>query len=87
MGNPLARAAHILIAALDQKQRGIFKEVAEFFQILRAERAVDHAMIAAHRNRHALAGDDLIAIIDHRNLRDFSDSEDETLRRIDHRAE
>ena len=44
-------------------------------------------MIAAHRDRHAVADDDLIAIVDHRKFRDFPNSENETLRRVNHRAE
>ena len=59
----------------------------EFLQILRAERAVDHAMVAAHAERHALADDDLVAIINHRNFRDLANGENESLRRIDDRGE
>jgi len=76
-----------VIAALKQKQRGIFKKVAEFFQILRAEGTVDDAMVAAHRDRHAMTDDDLIRIVDHRNFGDFADGQNESLRRIDHGAE
>src|SRR5439155_19961770 len=39
-------------------------------------------MITAHRERHAMARDDLVAIIDHRNFRNLANSENETLRRI-----
>src|SRR2546427_12537403 len=39
-------------------------------------------MIAAHRERHAMANDDLVTIIDHRNFCNPANSENETLRRI-----
>ncbi len=61
----------------------IFQQMPQLLQIFRAERAVDHAMIAAHRDRHAMAHADLVAIVDHGPLRDRADGEDETLRRID----
>ena len=48
----------------NQQQRGVFQKVAEFFQIFGAQGAVDHAVVAAHRERHAMADDDLVAIID-----------------------
>ena len=51
---------------LNQKQRGTLEKMAQFFQIFRAERAIDDAVIAAHPDRHALADNDLIGIIDHR---------------------
>jgi hypothetical protein len=37
--------------------------MAKFLQVLCAEGAVDDAVIAAHRYRHAMSDDDLIAII------------------------
>ena len=57
--------------------------MAELFQILRAQSAVDHAMIAAHRDRHAMAGDDLVAVVDYRRFCDPTDRKDEALGRID----
>ena len=84
MGNRFTRPACALISALYQQQRRVFEKVAEFFQILRAQSAVDHAMIAAHRDRHPVAEYDLVALVDHRNLGDLADGEDESLRRIDY---
>ena len=40
-------------------------------------------MIAAHRDRHAMTGDDLVGGIDDWNFRDLAHSKDETLRWID----
>jgi hypothetical protein len=48
---------------LHKKQRGIFEKLAKFFQILRAKRAVDHAVIATHPDGHAMANDDLIVAV------------------------
>ena len=73
-------------ASLHQKQRGIFEEVAEFFQVLSAERAIDDAMIAAHSDRHAMADHDLVAVVDYRRFCDPPDRKDEALGRIDHRG-
>src|SRR5438046_3714430 len=56
--------------------------MAEFFEIDRAERAVDDAMVAAHPDRHAMTDDDLIAVIDDRHFVDFSDGENKALWRI-----
>ena len=56
--------------------------MSQFFQILSAKRTIDDAMIAAHRERHAMADDDLVAIIDYRNFRNPANSENETLWRI-----
>ena len=67
---------------LNQQERGIFEQVAEFLEILRAEGAIDHAVIAAHPDRHAMADDDLVAIIDDWLFGDRADGENETLRRI-----
>lgn len=39
-------------------------------------------MITAHCERHAMADDDLVAIVDYRKLRDPANSENETLRRV-----
>src|SRR5437588_6148882 len=75
------------IVDLNQEQRGIFEKVAEFFQIFRAERAVDDAVVAAHRDRHTMTGDDLVGVIDNWDFRDLADGEDETLRRIDNGGE
>ena len=44
-------------------------------------------MIAAHGDRHLLADDDLVAIVNHRHLVHFADRENETLRGVDDRAE
>ena len=54
----------------------------EFLEIFGAERAVDDAMVAARRDRHAIADDDF-----DRNRRlpgsfNLAHSENETLRRI-----
>ena len=54
------------IDALNQKQRRIFEKMPELFQVIRAERAVDHSVIATHANRHAMTDHDLIGFIDHR---------------------
>ena len=54
----------------------------ELFQIFRAERAVDDAMVATHRDRHAMADCDLVTVVNDRNLCDFADGENETLWRI-----
>ncbi len=56
--------------------------MAEFFQIFRTESTVDDTMVAAHRDRHAMADNDLVAIVDHRNFCDPADGENESLRRI-----
>src|SRR5205809_4707888 len=56
--------------------------MAEFFEIDRAERAVDDAMVATHPDRHAMTDDDLIAVIDDRHFVDFSDGENKALWRI-----
>ena len=55
----------------------------EFFEILSAECAVDDAVVTAHRDQHAMADNDLIAIIDDGHFRDLADGENESLRRID----
>src|SRR6266487_6373878 len=57
--------------------------MAKFLQVLCAEGAVDDAVIAAHRDRHAMADDDLVAIIEYWHFRDPADCKNETLRRID----
>ena len=44
--------------------------MAQFFQVFGAEGAVDHAVIAAHGERHAMAHNDLVAIIHYGDLRD-----------------
>jgi len=46
---------------LDEQQRWIFQQVPQFFQLLRIQSAVDDAMVAAHRDRHAMADYDLVA--------------------------
>ena len=56
--------------------------MAQFFQVFSAEGAIDHAVITAHRERHAMARDDLVAIVHYRDFRDPANSENETLRRI-----
>lgn len=66
-------------ASLNQEQRRIFQQVAQLFQIDRAERAVDYPMVAAHPDRHAMANDNLIAIIDDGHFVDFADGENEAL--------
>src|SRR5579864_945552 len=83
LGRRLAETAYNLY----QQQGRIFEKVAKFFQILRAERAIDHAMITAHRDRHPLADNDLVAIVDHRSFDHFADRENKALRRINDRAE
>ena len=57
--------------------------MAKFLQVLCAEGAVDDAVIAAHRDRHAMADDDLVAIIEYWHFRDPADCKNETLWRID----
>ena len=39
-------------------------------------------MIATHRNRHALADHDLVAIVDYWSFCDLADGENETLWRV-----
>ena len=58
--------------------------MSQFFQILGAQRAVDDAVVAAHRERHAMAHRDLIAIVDDWNFCDLAHGENESLRRINH---
>ena len=50
-----AAAAQQGSKALNQQQRGVLEQMPQFLQIFRAERAIDHAMVAAHADRHALA--------------------------------
>src|SRR5438270_11862767 len=64
---------------LNQEQRRIFEQVAELFEIDRAERAVDNPMVAAHPDRHAMTDNDLIAIIDYRYFVDFAEGENEAV--------
>jgi hypothetical protein len=45
---------------------------------------VDDAVVAAHGKRHAMADEDFVAIINYRNFRNLPNSENETLRRINH---
>jgi hypothetical protein len=54
--------------------------VAEFLQVLGAERAIDDATVAAHHERHAIANDDLITIMRHPHFCDFSDGQNDTER-------
>src|SRR5260370_42191697 len=72
-----------MLQASDQKQRRVFQQIPQFFQIFGAECTVNYSMVTAHRDRHAMAYDDLIAIIDYWNFRNLADREDKTLRRID----
>ena len=72
-----------MAAMLDQKKRGVLQQPAKFLQILRAQRAIDHAMIAAHADAHSLTRNDLVAIVDDRFLHDRADRQNKTLRRID----
>ena len=59
------------------------QQMALLARAIGAKRAVDDAMVAAHRERHAMAHDDLVAIVHYRDLCDPANSENETLRRID----
>src|SRR5437868_456316 len=68
-----------LAETLDHEQRRIFQQVAELFEIDRAERAVDNPMVAAHPDRHAMTDNDLITMIDDRHFIDFADGENEAL--------
>src|SRR6185295_10188849 len=76
---------HAPLAVLNQKQRWIFQQAAQFLQILCAKGAIDHPVIAAHRDRHSMTGNDLIAIVDRWNLVNFANGKNETLRWINHR--
>ena len=51
----LPRVCEPTTGILDQQQRRVFEKVAQFFQIFGAQRAVDDAVVAAHRERHAMA--------------------------------
>jgi hypothetical protein len=48
--------------------------VAQFFQILGAERAVDDAVVSAHCKRHSMTDDNLVAIVDYRKFRNPANS-------------
>src|SRR6266496_3218867 len=56
--------------------------MSQFFQILGAQSAVDDTVVTAHRDRHAVADDNSVAIIDYRNLGDLAKGENKPLRRI-----
>ena len=49
---------------LNQKQRRVLKQLAEFLEIFRAEGAIDYAVIATHPDAHPLTDHDLVAVID-----------------------
>ena len=63
----------------DHQQRWIFQQVAELFQVFRAKRAVDDTMVAAHRDRHAMADHDLIAVVKDWDFCDLAYGENEAL--------
>src|SRR5688572_28934999 len=71
---------------LREHQHGLFEEVPNRLQKPRAHRAVDHAMVAAHRHTHAWAHHDL-AVLYYRPFLDSADGDDSGLRRIDDRRE
>src|SRR5437588_862821 len=71
------------ISRLDQQQRRILQKMAELFQVLGPEGAIDHSMIATHPNRHAMTDNDLIAIVNDRRIDNGADRQDKTLRWID----
>src|SRR4051812_29446418 len=72
---------------LQQEQRRALDELAQFREVLRADGAIDHAMIGAQADRHALPNDDLLLVIDHGLLHDRADADDQSLWRVDDRAE
>ena len=51
----------------------------QFLQVFRAECAIDDTMIATHRDRHSVAHDELVAIIDNGNFGDLADGKNEAL--------
>jgi hypothetical protein len=53
--------------------------VPQFLEIFGAKRAVDDAMIAAHRDRHAMADHYLIAVVDNWDLCDSAYGENKAL--------
>lgn len=69
---------------LNQEQRWIFEEVAELFEVLGAEGAIDDAVIAAHGDRHTVADDDLVTIVNYRNFVYLPYCKNESLRWIDY---
>lgn len=52
----------------------------KLFEVFSIESAIDDAMVAAHHERHAMANDDLIAIIGQPHFCDFSDGQNDTER-------
>ena len=75
---PLAEAA----TDLDHQQSWIFQQVPQFLKIFGAERAVDDAMVAAHRDRHTVTDHHLIAVVNDWDLCDLAHGENEALRWI-----
>jgi len=71
---PIAKDQRIYeLSCSNQKQCRVLEEVAEFFKILGAEGAVDDAMVAAHADAHAMADNNLIAIIHNGSFSDCTD--------------
>jgi hypothetical protein len=58
--------------------------VPQFLKISGTERAVDDTMAATHRDRHAMADDHLVVVINSWDFRDLAHGENETLGRINH---
>ena len=56
--------------------------MSQFLQIFGAERAVDDAMVAAHRDGHAMADHHLIAVVNDWDFCDLAHGENEALGRI-----
>jgi hypothetical protein len=61
---------------LKQHQRWTLNQLPEFGQILSADGAIDHAMVGAEADRHALARNDRVIRSDDRLLHDCPDGND-----------
>src|SRR4029077_2934871 len=65
--------------SLNQQQRRVFQQVTKFLQVLCAQRAVDNAMVAAHRDGHSMADHHLITVVNDRAFSYLAYGEDEAL--------
>jgi hypothetical protein len=80
------KIAGLVARESDEQQRGAFEERFEGGEELRADGAVDDAVVAGERERHRLADDDLAGF--HDGLRDGrADGEDRGVGRVDDGAE
>src|SRR4051812_37831541 len=72
---------------LQQQEIRTFNELAQLGEVLRADGAIDDAVIRAQPDGHALADDDLVLRVDDRFFHDRADGDDEGLRRVNDRGE